>query len=422
MAILDEFPAYGSDAESSALTPECSSPHREQLSTWPSSHLEGGDDQAARYMEIVTRALTLGSSCTASIHIPSSAKGVQKKSRGRRENITNEIRSYVRAIARSLIEARMLEGMRALSDTPKEFWKSFPRTKHSEAERQEFLPDKATALKFCKSFFLPACINAAGMDIDVKELCQCLQGPVLQYSETSRAFEAGPWAPAGLAIEAKLNGKCATGVGKRTAKAVLRRFNIALFPKLNLPAKEDPPRLKPPTWSLLGTAAKSLSVKTPKTPTLHLNVCHCGARDTDIRQDSQNFGGEYTDGGHDLGALAVSSSGLFDCAEKTWDSSADHMQSTYKDASRPVHIFIQLSCTEALLSASPSSARADSWAGAPSYTQSATEIPVNSAPFPIVPSRIPNQGLMCKIKKEGMMRPEYNPCRWQDSGALTGAS
>ena len=68
------------------------------------------------------------------------------------------------------------------------------------------------ALKFCKSFFVPACIDVSKMNIDTSELCQCLQGPV-HCSEVGGAFEAGPWMPAGLVIEAKLAGKCETGIG-----------------------------------------------------------------------------------------------------------------------------------------------------------------------------------------------------------------
>ena len=95
---------------------------------------------------------------------------------------------------------------------------------------------------------MPSCIDVAGSDVDVNELCKCLQGPVLHYSEISRAFEAGSWTPAGLVIEAKLNGKCATGVGKRTAEVVLQHF----VPKKGPPSPERTFLRKAPSSVFVG--------------------------------------------------------------------------------------------------------------------------------------------------------------------------
>ena len=91
-------------------------------------------------------------------------------------NVAGEVRIYVRAIARELMQQGLLRGMHSCRDAPAEYWKIF--TAHRSPE---FLADTKKALQFADTYFQPASIAVERLraDVDVEVLCRHLRGPIL---------------------------------------------------------------------------------------------------------------------------------------------------------------------------------------------------------------------------------------------------
>jgi hypothetical protein len=155
---------------------------------------------------------------------PKSQNDVAKRALNR----TNEIRAYVRTVTRRLIDAQGLKGITSIQQIPKQYWRRFVRQRSTND--WEFLPNKESALQFCRDFFVPTMLDGAALKVDdVDLLSRVLQGPVLHDQDeawsTAHTFRPGRWMPADFQLEAP-PGLSTPGVGKRTAEAILRYFQL----------------------------------------------------------------------------------------------------------------------------------------------------------------------------------------------------
>ena len=100
---------------------------------------------------------------------------------GPTRNIACEVRIYVRAITRALMQQGLLQGMISCHSAPAEYWKSF--TTHRSPE---FLADTKMALKFAQTYFCrehivhkSGWVYISSLKVDVEVFCNHLRGPVL---------------------------------------------------------------------------------------------------------------------------------------------------------------------------------------------------------------------------------------------------
>ena len=92
----------------------------------------------------------------------------------------------------------------------------------------EFLADTSAALRFAEAFFVLAAVDATALadGIDVRQLCDCLRGPVLMRERKS-SFLPGWWVPRDLHSHPDIAAvPVSAGVGKRVARAILGHFEI----------------------------------------------------------------------------------------------------------------------------------------------------------------------------------------------------
>ena len=140
-----------------------------------------------------------------------------------RGNITHEVSQYVTTIAKTLVKARILEGLSSLrDDVPGQYWQARARNSMHRA----LAPTLELATMFTRNYFKPDAIDRDKLPghIDLDEFCRCLQGPVDR--RPTKAFRRGAWTPAGLEVGCAEFERVHKGQGKETAEAILRFYGL----------------------------------------------------------------------------------------------------------------------------------------------------------------------------------------------------
>jgi len=142
-------------------------------------------------------------------------------------------------VVRKLVSKGALRNIPSQKSAPPEYWK---HTSRSRVNNQwEFLSSKAAALNFANVYFTCEQLDVTklGAHIDEAEFSTCLCGPVLFYGDSAQAFQPGAWMPPGLVIETPPNVRCVSGVGKRTAEAVMQHYMQSAAPCGSLTAVKE---------------------------------------------------------------------------------------------------------------------------------------------------------------------------------------
>ena len=115
--------------------------------------------------------------------------------------ISHEICGYVCGIVHELIKRHALQPISTLKDAPQQYWKNEPRA--CSSNQWELLASKHSALDFGREYFTAKhiVVTALGSRINEADFLACLCGPVLCYTESSRALQAGGWEPPDLIID-----------------------------------------------------------------------------------------------------------------------------------------------------------------------------------------------------------------------------